>query len=255
MTKRKTKRNAGTSQARHGFKIRKNPVVYAGSIPNGHDRVGSGRVLEERLLFAIARDARTIFTSWNIDWRSIFKKATPADRQVHLRLIGADGVIEAKAAVEPMIATHYFATSGLQNAYRVEIGYFQPLDTWNSVAMSVVVEMPPQGSVELTDVNLATIPFHLNFQKLADLFAQPNDTSVARLVSDFQNRILASDQSNEVTTSEKRILHDLELSLPEIAAAQRKIRRIDSEKLGRRVRGMFPVFATSPTRGFQADPS
>jgi hypothetical protein len=143
----------------------------------------------------------------------------------------------------------------LQNAYRVEIGYFQPLNTWNSVATSAVVEMPPQRSVELADINLATIPFHLNFQKLANLFEQPNDTSVAKLVSKFQNRIVTSDQSHHVTTLEKQILHELELSLPEKAVAECEIRRIDTEKLSRRVRGTFRTSTTSPMSGFQANRS
>jgi hypothetical protein len=55
----------------------------------------------------------------------------PADRQVHLRLIGEDGVIETRVAVEPMSAMHYLTVSGLHDSCRVEIGYFQPFDTWH----------------------------------------------------------------------------------------------------------------------------
>ena len=60
-------------------------------LPDVHDRMGPPGVCGQPFLFAIARDARTIFASWNINWRSVFEKAMPADRQVHLRVIGGRG--------------------------------------------------------------------------------------------------------------------------------------------------------------------
>jgi hypothetical protein len=254
MAKTKTKRNAGRSPARRGFKIRKDPMVHLaenGPLPDADDRMGLTRVHGQPSLFAIARDARTIFATWNIDWRSVFEKAMPADRQVHLRVIGRDGVIETRVAVEPMSAMHYLTISGSHNSYRVEIGYFQPFDTWHSVATSDEVEMPLHGSVELADVDLATIPFHLSFQQLANLFGTPNDTSVGRLISEFQKRVLSSDQPNEATQYDTQILRKLNLSLSEIAAAERDFKKIDTEKLARR---MLRFAATSPARGFEANP-
>jgi hypothetical protein len=208
----------------------------------------------QQFLFAIARDERTIFASWNIDWQSVFEKAMPADRQVHLRVIGGDGVMEATVTIEPMSAMHYLTISGLHASYRVEIGYFQPFDTWHSVATSAEFEMPPQGGVELADVDLATIPFHLSFQRLANLLGAGNDSSVARLVSEFQKRLLSIDKPNEATRYETQILHNLNLSLPEIAAADRDFKKIDLEKLVRRARAMLRLATTSPARGFQANP-
>jgi Domain of unknown function (DUF4912) len=256
MAKRETKRNAGRSRARHGFKVCENPTVHFagdGLLPDVN-RIGVTHAHGQPFLFAIARDARTIFASWNIDWRAVFQKGMPADRQVHLRIIGRDGILETTVAVEPMGAMHYVKTSGLRNAYRVEIGYFQPFDTWNSVATSVDVEMPSQGSVELADVDLATIPFHLSFQQLASLFVAAKDTSVARVVAEFQKRVLNSDKPNEATPLDRRILSSLNLSLDEIAAAEHDFKKIDTEKLARCARAMFQVGATSPARGFQANP-
>src|SRR6266705_1622519 len=137
MAKRKTKRNARTSQARRGFKICQGPMVYLvedAPVPDVDDRIAPTRVHGQPFLFAIARDAHTIFATWNIDWRSVFGKAMPADRQVHLRVIGGDGVIETRVSVELMSAMHYLTISRLYDSYHVEIGYFQPVDTWHSVA-------------------------------------------------------------------------------------------------------------------------
>src|SRR6201997_5935024 len=109
MAKRKTKRNARRSQARRGFKIGREPGVRLaedGPLPDVRDRVALTRVHGQPFLFAIARDARTIFATWNIDWRSVFEKAMPADRQVHLRVIGGEGVLEKGGDVEPMRGMH-----------------------------------------------------------------------------------------------------------------------------------------------------
>jgi Domain of unknown function (DUF4912) len=244
MTKRETKRNAGRSLAHRSFKIRQGPMMHLAHdtpLPDVDDRIGPPGVCRQPFLFAIARDTRTIFASWNIDWRSVFEKAMPADRQVHLRVIGGEDVIETRVAVEPMSAMHYVTISGFHNSYRVEIGYFQPFDTWHSVARSGEVEMPPQGNVELGDVDLATIPFHLSFQQLATMFGTTNDTAVARLVSEFQTRVLSGDPPNAAIPSDTQILGSLNLSPPEIAAAQRDFKKIDTEKLTRRARAMVSI--------------
>jgi len=237
MAKRKTKRNAGRSLAYRRFKIRQGPTVHATkqtSLPDVNDRVTPTRMCGQPSLFAIARDPRTIFASWNINWRAVFEEAMPADRQVHLRVINREGVIEDRVAVEPMSAMHYVTISGLHNSYRVEIGYFLPFDTWHSVATS--------GEV---DIDLATVPFHLSFQQIADLFGENNNTSVATLVSDFQKRVLSCDSPNETTASDRQILSSMNLSLPGIASAYRDFRKIDTEKLTRRARAIASTVATS----------
>ncbi len=167
MAKTKTKRNAGRSRARHGFKVCENPTVHLagdGLLPDVN-RIGVTHAHGQPFLFA----------------------------------------------------------------------------TWHSVATSGEVEMPPQGSVELADVDLATIPFHLSFQQLANLFGTANDTSVARLVSEFQKRVLSSDKPNEAAPSDTRILRGLNLSLPEIATAEHNFKKIDTEKLMRRARAMVSI--------------
>jgi len=255
MTKRKIKRNARRSQRRRDFKICKDPMVDLTEdrlMSDTGDRTGLTRICGQPFVFAIARDARTIFASWSIDWQSVFENAVPADRQVHLRVIGGNGAVETTVAVEPMSMMHYVTISGWHNLYRVAIGYFQPFDSWHSVATSNEVKVPPQGSVELDDVDFVTIPFHLSFEQLADLFAVTNEASIARVVSEFEKRLPSRDKPNETTRSDRQILRDLNLSLPEIGTAERDLKKIDTQKLARRAREMFRVAATSPLRGFQA---
>jgi len=257
MVKRKTKRNGGRSLAHSGFKVRQDATVHSSepSPPDVDALIDAARTCGQPFLFAIARDPRTIFVSWNINWRSVFEKAMPAHREVHLRVIGGKGVIETRVAVEPMSAMHFVTTSASHNSYHVEIGYFQPLDTWHSVATSGDFETPTQGSVAIADVDLATMPFHLSFQRLANLFGAANDTSVAKVVSKFQKRILASDQPNEATPFDTRILRGLSVSLPEIATAERHFKKIDTEKLVRRARAMLSIRRGHSSASIQAETS
>jgi hypothetical protein len=176
----------------------------------------------------------------------------PTDRQVHLRLIG-QRLVEHRVAIEPMTGMHYLTTPGPDDSYRVEIGYFQPADTWNSVAISDEVKMPPLGRAEIADVDLATIPFHLTFQQLLDLFGPTKGTPLAKVVSQFQKRALSSEQPNALSGEERKILRKLHASVSEIAAVWRGFDEIDGEKLARRARALLGFGSTSPSRRFEGD--
>ncbi|MGE5208905.1 MAG: DUF4912 domain-containing protein [Alphaproteobacteria bacterium] len=204
------------------------------------------------ILFAIARDERTIFVSWNIDWPGIFRKNMPADRQVYLRVCGSDGSEQKIVPVEPMLAVHYLTTSSLRGPHRVEIGYYQPAGRWHSVAISDEVSMSQKGSTGISGIDLATIPFHLRFQKLVNLFGTANGTPLAKVVSKFQNFALNS-QPNKLPAATKHVLRKLNLSLPVIAAARRDFERSDTKKLARHRRALLQSAGTSPSRGFEGN--
>ena len=118
--------------------------------------------------------------------------------------------------------------------------------------MSQEVKLPLQESAGFGDVDLATIPFHLSFQQLAKLFRAPANAPIARVVSGFEKRVLSTDKSNKLSRSEAQALRNLNLSLSEIAAAERDFRAIDPKTLTRRVSQWFQLAATSPARGFEA---
>jgi len=255
MTERERKRNTRTLKARESFQISRKPVVRLaadGRPKDAGNGIGLPRAYGPSILFAIARDSRCIFTGWNIDWLSVFKKAMPVDRQVHLRVYRADGLEEKSVAVEPMAGMHYVTTSKPHGSYRVEIGYYQPAGVWHSVAMSNEIVMPPDVITESADVDLVTIPFHLSFQQLVDLLGPANDTELATVISQVQKRALSSEGRTRLSPEEKSILDKLGVSLPDIAAAWRAFDQADSEKLARR--GVFlGIRSTSPSRGFERD--
>jgi hypothetical protein len=252
MAERKTKRNTRTSKAREVFQISRKPVVHLAADARLKDAgysPGVPRVYDPPILFAIARDSRTIFTSWNIDWVSVFEKAIPVDRQVHLRVYRADGLEEKSVAVEPMAGMHYVTRSEPHGSYRVEIGYYQPADIWHSVATSKEVVMPPSGITGTRDVDLVTIPFHLSFQQLLDFFGTANDTELAAVISQFQKRALSSEEQT-LSGGHKKILRKLHGSVSELAAEWRAYDDLDDEKLARRTRALLGFGSSSLFRGF-----
>jgi Domain of unknown function (DUF4912) len=254
MAERKRNRNVQTSKIRDAFHISSKPIVglvAADRPPDVSDSLGLTRERGARILFAIARDPRTIFASWNIDWSSLFETVVPVDRQVHLRLYGADGLQEKTVAVEPMAAMHYVTTSGSHASYRVEIGYYQPADVWHSVAISHEVAMPPIGVSETTDADLVTIPFHVAFQQLLNVFRTATETRLATVLSQFQKRALNPERRQALSGDERKILRKLQVSPSEIAAGRRAFNEIDSEKLARHTRVLLGFSSTSPSSGFE----
>jgi hypothetical protein len=202
------------------------------------------------MLFAIARDPVTIFACWSIYWPAIFADNAPVDKQVHLRVHTLEGVEEKRLAVEPMAGNCYIDVSCPSTRYHLEIGYYQPADAWNSVAISNEVTMPASHMSEDLDVDLAAIPFHLNFQDLVDLLGPANDSELAVAISQFQKRALSGEERTRLRPEEKRILRNMEVSPPEIAAARRAFDDADTEKLARRTGALLGFGASSPSRGF-----
>jgi hypothetical protein len=239
------------------FRISNRPVVSSDSERQreSEERAGSGfpRAHGAPMLFAIARDPVTIFAYWSIYWPAIFADNAPVDKQVHLRVHTAEGVEEKRLAVEPMAGNCYIEVSRPNTLYHLEIGYYQPADVWNSVATSNDVTMPASHMSEDLDVDLAAIPFHLSFQDLVDLLGPANDNELAVVISQFQKRALSGEERTRPGPGEKRILRRLEVSLPEIAAAQRAFDEADTEKLARRTGAPLAFGPSSPSRGFEGD--
>ena len=200
-------------------------------------------------LLAIARDPWTIFAYWYADWPTIFKNVTPVDRQVHLRVHSADGLEEKEAAVEPMAGIHYLIMSQRHRACRIEIGYYQPADVWNSVATSNAIMMSSAEVSENEQVDLATIPFHLSFQQLVDLFGV-NDEAVAAVISRFQTRAVSSARYEKLSSDERKVLQRTGAALSALVDARHTFNQIDSEKVKRRAESLLRPDSTSPSRAF-----
>jgi hypothetical protein len=241
---------------RETFHISRKPVVPLAETEESHDldnHLRLPRFHGSPRLLAIARDPWTIFAYWNVDWPTIFKNDPPIDRQVHLRVHCADGLEEKGAAIEPMAGMHYVTLSQRHRACRIEIGYYQPADVWHSVARSNEIVIPPAEMSEAEHVDLATIPFHLRFQQLVDLFGAANDDGLATVISRFQTRVVSSERYEKLSAEERKILPRAGIAPSKLADARRAFNQLDSERLRKQAEGLLKPSATSPSRGFRGD--
>src|SRR6476659_3167119 len=161
-------------------------------------------------LFAIARDPHTIFAYWDIDWPAIFGDTPPADRKVHLRALWHEGLEESTIAVEPMASSQLLSAAHARSSYRIEIGYYAPDNVWNSVAISSAVITPPDDVAEGDSVDVATIPFHLSFQRIVDTFrgSKYDGDALAEIVGRLQHHADSSDAT--LPEEERELLRALE---------------------------------------------
>ena len=252
----KSRKPSKSKSMTDGFRISNGPVIRPTEEAKREgddfgDMVELPRPSGAPILFAIARDPQTIFTYWSIDWPTIFAEGMPVDRQVHLRVYTGDGAQETSAAVEPMAGNSYLAVSQPRGVYRVEIGYYQPEDVWNSVAVSDEVTMPPDNVATDIDIDVATIPLHLSFQQLLDLFRVSNGAALTEIISQFQKRALNEKERELLSLEEQTILRAMDLSLLNTAVARRAfLNQADYETLRRRAESILSSGSASPRGGF-----
>jgi hypothetical protein len=169
-------------------------------------------------LFALARDPRTLFVYWDIDWPAVFGDTPPVDRKVHLRVLWHEGIEESTVAIEPLAGSHLLSVMRARSSYRVEIGYYAPENVWNSVAISAAVITPPEDVAENGPVDVATIPMHLSFQRIVDTFrgSKYDGDALAQILGRLQHHADRSDAA--LPENERELLRALE---SDAQAAQR----------------------------------
>jgi hypothetical protein len=181
-------------------------------------------------LFGIARDPHMLFAYWEIDWKSAFGDKPPADRKVHLRVISEDGSEETMVTVEPFAGNHCVAVSQARSTYRIELGYHQPAEVWHSVATSDAVMTPPDDVSESDSIDVATVPFHLSFQRMVDSFraSKYDGDALVEIVGRLQE--LADNSAEaDLTDTDRELLRALDWTGARTDATQRaRLRKSES---------------------------
>src|SRR5438477_8190763 len=209
------------SEPLSGYKISEGPVTS--SLLPGPDveeltelPVHSGKPL----LVAIARDPRTLFVCWSVDWPVAFAKGLPADRCAHVRI--RQNGNEKTVAVEPMSGRCAIEELEPGATYSVELGYYAPPEAWNSVVTGNEVVMPFTSESADQMIDVATVPFHLTFQRILDAFRRSNCDELAQTLAQFQERA----NRTELSRDEAEVLRALDLSpeaLQNTAATRRSL--------------------------------
>jgi hypothetical protein len=199
-------------------------------------------------LFAIARDPHTLFAFWDIDWAMVFGEMPPVDQKAHLRVLWHEGIEESTAAVEPLAGSHLLSVAHARSSYRVEIGFYAPDNVWNSVAISSAVITPPDDVANAGPVDVATIPFHLSFQRIVDTFrgSKYDGDALAEIVGRLQHHADTSDAA--LPESERELLRVLDSGLSDSEATERaRLRNAPDTFASRdRIESILGFGATSP---------
>ena len=170
-----------------------------------------------------------------------FANSLPRDRCAHVRL--RQNGNEKTVAVEPMSGSCAIEELKPGETYSIELGYYAPPETWNSVVIGNEVIMPfaSEAGDELLDV--ATLPFHLSFQRILEAFRGAEGRDLAQTLAEFQERANRSELSRE----QSEVLRALDLSredLKKTAAARESFEK--SQRLSQR----SSFGGASPSEGF-----
>ena len=227
-----------------GYKISEGPVTSS-SLPQRdvEELTGLPAHYGKPLLVAIARDPQTLFICWSVDWPAAFAKGLPADRCAHVRI--RQNGNEKTVAVEPMSGSCAIEELEPGETYSVELGYYAPPETWNSVVTGNEVMMPFTSESADQMIDAAIIPFHLTFQRILDAFRRSNGDDLAQTLAQFQERANRS----ELSRDEAEVLRALDLSpedLQKTAATRESLAK--SERLRERGEKLFG--GASPGEGF-----
>jgi len=240
------KQTNGDGATENGFRISAGPVVRQGmaDLQLPAELLELQRAGGPPMLFAIPRDPQTIFAYWNIDWETIFAKGAPVDRQVFLRVRKSDGTEESETVIEPLLGSHYVPVATPGGEYLTEIGYYGAGSGWSAVATSETVEMPRDGVSANAELDLATVPFHLSFQRMIDIFRASNGNSLGAILSRLQARA-----EGGLTNEDDEILRAMDISAADLTSASKAFEDED-EALRRKAEAVLGFGATSPSRGF-----
>jgi hypothetical protein len=126
-------------------------------------------------LFLTARDPHWLYANWDLTRDQQLKLNTKSS-DGHLVLRVYAGKIEGHPAYElhvhPESRSWFAHVERAASPYAGELGYYSPVGRWVRIASSSVTLTPPDSVSEDSDVQFATIPFELPFEKLIEIVKQ-----------------------------------------------------------------------------------
>jgi hypothetical protein len=159
---------SSSTLAPNGFQISDRPL-------DGNDRAES-EITESLpatygtdLLYVIARDPASLFVYWDLNWKRAFEAAGISPHAIHLRTYRTDGTIEDTRQINPFRGHCYVEVSGAGTSYYCELGCFDE-ETWHHLVRSGATVTPESEMSDDLTATFATLPIHLSFQRLLDIF-------------------------------------------------------------------------------------
>lgn len=175
-----------------GFHISDKPVVRSNQVPTSCDAAAareSPASYDTDLLYVIARDPKSLFVYWDLNWTRLFARAGLSPRQVRLRIYDEDGSIEGTIEINPFRGHCYAEVASAGKDYYCELGCFED-DEWRSLMRSGKAATPQDRMSEDMSAQFATLPIHLSFQRLLDILraTQAERATLAHAVAELQEK-------------------------------------------------------------------
>ncbi|HEY3602000.1 MAG TPA: DUF4912 domain-containing protein [Chthoniobacterales bacterium] len=216
-----------------GFQICNEPVA------SGKTEAGPEEELPESygtdLLYIIAQDPASLFVYWDMNWPRRFAEAELSPRPVHLRTHRVDGEIDSTREINPFRGRCYVEVTTPGAGYYCELGCFAG-EEWRALARSAATATPEAGPSENLSTTFATLPLHLSFQRLLDIFATAqSEQGLALSVSELQSasRKDSADKTKDSPSPEVKELIACATSIPEQALSEEQ--RAKWEEVAKRI--------------------
>lgn len=174
-------------QSAEGFRISDEPLVRSmGSSATENGAFPSSR--DTDLLYVMARDPKSLFVYWDLNWTRIFSRAGIAARQVHLRIYRQDGSVEGTREINPFLGTCFADVAAAGADYYCELGCLEG-DEWICLVRSGKAATPADRMSDDLSAQFATLPLHLSFQRMLDIMrvTQAGGANLARTAASLQD--------------------------------------------------------------------
>ncbi len=183
-----------------GFRISDEPVLRSNGLSaSGKGALSAGvpTAAEADLLYVIARDPKTLFVYWDLNWKRLFAQAGLVPCQVHLRIYRADGAVEGTREINPFRGHCYADVGAAGTGYYCELGCLVD-DEWQSLVRSGKAATPDDRMSDDFTAQFATLPLHLSFQRMLDSLrgTEAKGATLAKSVAQFQEKAGATPGTN-----------------------------------------------------------
>ncbi len=149
----------------------------------------SWRAFETDSLAVLPRDPTTLFVYWDLEVSKHLTGAGLDHGKVLLRVLRVDGGEEMTNEVDPLLGYAFAEVSSPAVRYTCELGCLDG-SAWRTLVRSEEAETPATAMSADENADFVTLPFHLSFQRLIDIFRASSNSqkTLTELIANMQRK-------------------------------------------------------------------